>query len=207
MQSDLVGFHTYDYTRHFVSSCTRFLSTKSSIKGVLTEEGHVAEIGTFPIGIEPNQFVDALADPAIVERRAELRRKFGDLKIILGIDRLDYIKGVPQKLYAFDLFLATYPEYQQRVSIIQVAVPSRTDVEEYKNLKLLVEGLVGSINGKYGTRLSESSIGTADYTPIHYIYNSVSFKELVSLYSVADVCVVSSTRDGMNLVLGPEAAL
>lgn len=126
--------------------------------------------------------------------------------MIIGVDRLDYIKGVPNKLMAFDLFLSKYPEFQKQVTLIQVAVPTRTDVDEYQNLKTTVDGLVGLINGKYGKAQMVRHvmfcvcIGTADYTPIHFIYRSVDFVELVSLYRLSDICIVSSTRDGMNLV-------
>ncbi|KAJ2767467.1 Trehalose-6-P synthase/phosphatase complex synthase subunit, partial [Coemansia nantahalensis] len=111
--------------------------------------------------------------------------------VIVGVDRLDYIKGVPQKLLAFEHFLATHPEYVGRVVLVQVAVPSRGDVEEYRQLIANVYELVGRVNGRFGT---------VEYTPIHFMHKSVTFPELVSLYAVADVCLITSTRDGMNLV-------
>jgi trehalose-6-phosphate synthase len=137
-----------------------------------------------------------------------IQSKLGNIRMIIGVDRLDYIKGVPNKLMAFDLFLSKYPQFQKQVSLVQVAVPTRTDVDEYQNLKVTVDGLIGLINGKYGkiqvARHGMFScicrIGSADYTPIHFIYRSVDFVELVSLYKLSDICIVSSTRDGMNLV-------
>lgn len=110
---------------------------------------------------------------------------------MVGVDRLDYIKGVPQKLHAFEVFLDQHPEFQEKVVLVQVAVPSRLDVEEYQNLRAHVNELVGRINGKFGT---------VDFMPIHFMNKSVNFEELVALYSIADACLVSSTRDGMNLV-------
>ena len=104
---------------------------------------------------------------------------------------IDYIKGVPQKLHALDVFLSKHPEFAEKVVLVQVAVPSRTDVEKYQNLRSNVNELVGSINGKFGT---------IDFMPIHFINKSVPFEEMVALYMIADVCIVSSTRDGMNLV-------
>jgi trehalose 6-phosphate synthase len=111
--------------------------------------------------------------------------------LIVGVDRLDYIKGVPQKLHAFEVFLTEHPEWIGKVVLVQVAVPSRQDVEEYQNLRAVVNELVGRINGKFGT---------IEFMPIHFMHKSVSFDELIALYSVSDVCLVSSTRDGMNLV-------
>jgi trehalose-6-phosphate synthase len=120
-----------------------------------------------------------------------LREKFKGVKVLLGVDRLDYIKGVPQKLHAFELFLSNHPEWNEKVVLIQVAVPSRENVEEYQHLQQVVNELVGRINGRFGT---------VEFTPIHFLHKSVKFDELVSLYAIADACVVSSTRDGMNLV-------
>jgi trehalose 6-phosphate synthase len=113
------------------------------------------------------------------------------VKLIVGVDRLDYIKGVPQKLHALEVFLTQHPEWIGKVVLVQVAVPSRQDVEEYQNLRNVVNELVGRINGKFGT---------VEFMPIHFMHKSVSFEELVALYAVSDACLVSSTRDGMNLV-------
>lgn len=110
---------------------------------------------------------------------------------MVGVDRLDYIKGVPQKLHALEIFLTEHPEWIGKVVLVQVAVPSRQDVEEYQNLRAVVNELVGRINGKFGT---------IEFMPIHFMHKSVSFDELIALYAVSDVCIVSSTRDGMNLV-------
>jgi trehalose-6-phosphate synthase len=113
------------------------------------------------------------------------------VKVIVGVDRLDYIKGVPQKLHALELFLSQHPEWVGRVVLAQLAVPSRGDVEEYQNLRATVNELVGRINGRFGT---------VDFMPIHFMHKSLPFDELCALYAVSDVCLVSSTRDGMNLV-------
>lgn len=110
---------------------------------------------------------------------------------MVGVDRLDYIKGVPQKLHALEVFLTEHPEWVGKVVLVQVAVPSREDVEEYQNLRAVVNELVGRINGKFGT---------IEFMPIHFMHKSVPFEELIALYAVSDVCLISSTRDGMNLV-------
>lgn len=190
LQCDLLGFHTYDYARHFLSSCTRILGLSTVPNGV-EFEGRLINVGIFPIGIDPEKFSLELKKETIQDRIQSLKDRFGDTKIVVSVDRLDYIKGLPQKLHALDIFLEKHPEFQGKVILIQVAVPSRTDVEEYQNLRSTVNELVGRINGKYGT---------VDFTPIHFMNKSVNFQELVALYAVADACLVSSTRDGMNLV-------
>ena len=151
----------------------------------------VVHVGTFPIGIDPEKFEMGLKQPKIVDRIKRLRDKFKGVKVLVGVDRLDYIKGVPQKLHAFDVFLTNHPEWNEKVVLIQVAVPSREKVEEYQALESIVNELVGKINGRFGT---------VEFTPIHFIHKSVAFDELVALYAIADACIVSSTRDGMNLV-------
>ncbi|KAJ3107047.1 Trehalose-6-P synthase/phosphatase complex synthase subunit [Phlyctochytrium planicorne] len=190
LQSDLIGFHTYDYARHFLSSCTRILGLQSSPNGVEFEGRHV-HVGTFPIGIDPDKFIEGLQDVKIQERISFLENRFKGIKLLVGVDRLDYIKGVPQKLYAFEQFLDEHPEWVGKAVLIQVAVPSRQDVEEYKQLQDTVNQLVGRINGKFGT---------LEFTPIHFLHKSVNFQELVALYAIGDACLVTSTRDGMNLV-------
>jgi trehalose 6-phosphate synthase len=151
----------------------------------------VITVGAFPIGIDPEKFEEGLKKPKVQERIATLERKFQGVKLIVGVDRLDYIKGVPQKLHALEVFLTEHPEWIGKVVLVQVAVPSRQDVEEYQNLRAVVNELVGRINGKFGT---------IEFMPIHFMHKSVSFDELIALYAVSDVCLVSSTRDGMNLV-------
>ncbi|KAK9470934.1 glycosyl transferase [Dipodascopsis tothii] len=190
LDCDLVGFHTYDYARHFLSSCSRLLGLQTMPNGV-SYNGKTVAVGTFPIGIDPEKFLDGLATERVQKRIAQLEDKFRGVKIMVGVDRLDYIKGVPQKLHAFEVFLTEHPEWIGKVVLVQVAVPSRQDVEEYQNLRAVVNELVGRINGKFGT---------IEFMPIHFMHKSVNFDELIALYSVSDACLVSSTRDGMNLV-------
>lgn len=190
LDCDLIGFHTYDYARHFLSSCSRILDTPTTPNGV-DWNGRFVTVGAFPIGIDPEKFVEGLQRPKVQERIATLSRKFEGVKLIVGVDRLDYIKGVPQKLHALEVFLTEHPEWIGKIVLVQVAVPSRQDVEEYQNLRAVVNELVGRINGKFGT---------IEFMPIHFLHQSVSFEELTALYAVSDVCLVSSTRDGMNLV-------
>jgi len=187
---DLIGFHTFDYARHFLSSCTRILGLPTMPNGV-EFDGRLAHVGTFPIGIEPSSFIDNLENESVKNRISQLERRFDGVKLIVGVDRLDYIKGVPQKLHGLELFLSQHPEWIGKVVLTQLAVPSRQDVEEYQNLRSTVNELVGRINGRFGT---------VDFMPIHFMHKSLPFDELCALYAVSDVCLVSSTRDGMNLV-------
>ncbi|BGP42497.1 Trehalose-6-P synthase/phosphatase complex synthase subunit [Rhodotorula kratochvilovae] len=190
LNCDLIGFHTYDYARHFLSSCSRLLGLKCTPNRIELVGRH-ATVGTFPIGIEPGQFLEALQEDQVQQRIATLRRRFEGVKLIVGVDRLDYIKGVPQKLHAMEVFLEEHPEWIGKVVLVQVAVPSRQDVEEYQNLRASVNELVGRINGRFGT---------VDWMPIHFMHRSVPFSELTALYTVSDACLITSTRDGMNLV-------
>ncbi|GAA5892546.1 hypothetical protein JCM8208_005847 [Rhodotorula glutinis] len=190
LNCDLIGFHTYDYARHFLSSCSRLLGVKCTPNKIELVGRH-ATVGTFPIGIEPGQFLEALQEDQVQQRVATLRRRFEGVKLIVGVDRLDYIKGVPQKLHAMEVFLEEHPEWIGKVVLVQVAVPSRQDVEEYQNLRAMVNELVGRINGRFGT---------VDWMPIHFMHRSVPFSELTALYTVSDACLITSTRDGMNLV-------
>lgn len=191
LSCDLIGFHTYDYARHFLSSVSRIVSDVKILPNGIEFEGRSISIGAFPIGIDVDKFTEGVVKPNAVERIKQLKQKFGDVKVIVGVDRLDYIKGVPQKLHAFEVFLTENPEWIGKVVLVQVAVPSRGDVEEYQSLRATVNELVGRINGQFGT---------VEFVPIHYMHKSIPFDELISLYHISDVCLVSSTRDGMNLV-------
>ncbi|KAI7610707.1 glycosyl transferase, partial [Hortaea werneckii] len=186
LHCDLIGFHTYDYARHFLSSCARILGLPTTPNGI-EFLGKLVAVGAFPIGIDPDKFVQGLKKDSVQRRIQTLQSKFEGQKIIVGVDRLDYIKGVPQKLHALEVFLTEHPEWIGKVVLVQVAVPSRQDVEEYQNLRAVVNELVGRINGKFGT---------IEFQPIHFLHKSVSFDELIALYAVSDVCLVSSTRDG-----------
>src|SRR6266702_4250476 len=136
-------------------------------------------------------YLQNLEKDSVQTRLTALEQRFNGVKVIVGVDRLDYIKGVPQKLHALELFLTQHPEWIGRVVLVQLAVPSRQDVEEYQNLRATVNELVGRINGRFGT---------VEFMPIHFMHKSLQFDELCALYALSDVCLVTSTRDGMNLV-------
>ncbi|EFA84249.1 glycosyltransferase [Heterostelium album PN500] len=190
LNSNLIGFHTYDYARHFLKACTRILGLETAPNGVYVNDKFIP-VGVFPVGIDPDKFFDLLKQDQVQNRIAALKKSFEGMKVIIGIDRLDYIKGLPQKLQAMERLFQKYPEWKGKIVLIQVAVPSRQDVEEYQRLKKDVEELVGRINGLYGS-LGES--------PIHYLFQSVDSVELTALYNISDACLITSIRDGMNLV-------
>lgn len=190
LMADLIGFHTYDYARHFLSACSRVVGFQAAPGGVHID-GHFASIGVFPIGIEPEVFSTTLRKPNVTKRISELKKRFQGKRVLIGVDRLDYIKGMPHKLAAIEVLLKKYPKWRDQIVFVQIAVPSRTDVIEYKRLCSEVNQMVGRINGTYGS---------FEFSPVHYLFRSVSLDELCALYSIADACIVSSVRDGMNLV-------
>jgi alpha,alpha-trehalose-phosphate synthase [UDP-forming]/trehalose-phosphatase len=187
---NFIAFHTYNFARHFMSSCTRTLGIDTSPKGFV-HNGVFVNTKAFPIGIDPAQFQKGVQSTACQERIRYFLEKFKGKKIIVGVDRLDYTKGVDLKFLAYEKFLQTYSKYKENTVLIQVGVPTRQDVQEYKELVSTVNELVGRIN---------STFGTLDGFPVHYINKSVPFPDLCALYSIADALVVTSIRDGMNLV-------
>lgn len=185
--ADLIEFHTFDYARHFINSCVKILGASASAQGILWD-GREVQIGAEPISIDPNQFLEALRDEATQAEHEKLLANLQGKTVILGIDRLDYIKGIPNKIAAYQRLLEKYPSYKEETVLIQVAVPSRDDVANYASLKHLVFELVGNLN----SRISPSQI--------QLLYKSIGLNELVSLYEIADICLITSVRDGLNLV-------
>lgn len=190
LSADLVGFHTYDYARHFVSACTRIMGLEGTPEGV-EDRGSATRVAAFPIGIDPDHFTNALRDPEVRKQIDTLKARFAGKKVMLGVDRLDMIKGIPQKLLAFEKFLLERPQWRDQVLLVQIAVPTRKDVPEYQKLRSLVHEIVGRINGRFGT------IGSV---PIHHLDREMGLQELCALYAVTDVALITSLRDGMNLV-------
>ncbi|GER45114.1 trehalose-6-phosphate synthase [Striga asiatica] len=199
LAADLVGFHTYDYARHFVSACTRILGLEGTPEGV-EEQGRLTRVAAvcshefysnFPIGIDSERFIRALKLRQVQEHIKELKERFSGRKVMLGVDRLDMIKGIPQKILAFEKFLEENPYWRDKVVLLQIAVPTRTDVPEYQKLTSQVHEIVGRINGRFGTLTA---------VPIHHLDCSLDFHALCALYAVTDVALVTSLRDGMNLV-------
>ncbi|MFK7739714.1 MAG: bifunctional alpha,alpha-trehalose-phosphate synthase (UDP-forming)/trehalose-phosphatase [Planctomycetota bacterium] len=188
--ADLIGFHTLSYLRHFSSSLLRTLGHEVAIDRV--ELGHrSARLVAMPMGIDVKTF-DALADDPEVQQVADsLRMQSGRARIVLGIDRLDYTKGLPRRMLAFERLLEMRGNEGPRVQLVQVAVTSRNNVLEYKSHKRAVDELVGRINGRFGA---------PDYTPIRYVNSGQDAQDVTALYQAADVMLVTPLRDGLNLV-------
>ncbi len=188
--ANLIGFHTYSYARHFADALLGTLGIEPELDRVDVDGRNVA-LGVFPMGIDVAGFERMAESPELPTRVAELRRAQGVEQLLLGVDRLDYTKGIPRKLLAMERLLERSPQYRGKVRLLQIAVPSRENVAEYKSLRSEVEGLVGRING---------SSGSLHDAPIHYLYQTVTQEELVASYRAADIMVVTPLRDGMNLV-------
>lgn len=188
--ADLIGFHTIDYARHFLTSCVRVLGLEVEHDSVSFEDRRV-EVGVHPIGVDVARF-DALLDSSEVAARIdELRSQYGARRIVLGVERLDYTKGVGHKLRAFERMLERREDLRGHVTLLQVIVPSRLDSPDYSGLKRELEEHIGRINGRFG------QVGS---TPVEYLHRSVDPVSLAALYRFADACLVTPLRDGMNLV-------
>nr|ANT46147.1 trehalose-6-phosphate synthase [Bactrocera minax] len=182
---DMVGFHIQDYCLNFVDCCQRNLGCRVDRNNLLVEHGgRTVRIRPLPIGIPYERFVT-------LAKTAGKLLKSDKQQIILGVDRLDYTKGLVHRLMAFETLLEKYPQHKEKVSLLQISVPSRTDVKEYRELKEEVDQLIGRINGRFTT---------ANWAPIRYIYDYVAQDDLAALYRDAAVCLVTPLRDGMNLV-------
>lgn len=188
--SNLVGFHTWDNAIHFTECVEKILGLPQR-NFLINQDSHHTKIGSFPISIDYNKFNDAFDKPSVAAHREEIKGLYEDKKIIFSVDRLDYTKGINNRLYAFESFLEKHPEWKERVVFLLVIVPSREEINKYGERKKLIELNIGRING---------SLGNYKWTPIVYQYQSVDFDKLVALYSSADVALISPVRDGMNLV-------
>ena len=188
--ADLVGFHTHDYMRHFISALYRVLNLECRLDEVQLGD-RVARIDAFPMGINYDLYREAAAMPGSRTLTHDLQRIAGTGKVILSVDRLDYSKGILLRLEGFASFLENNPEYRGKVRMIMVVVPSRDGVDRYADLKTNVDRAVGAINGRY------ANVG---WIPVHYFYRSFSLPELSAMYNIADIALVTPLRDGMNLV-------
>jgi trehalose 6-phosphate synthase/phosphatase len=188
--ADLIGFHTYDDMRHFLSSAGRLLGMRDE-SGYIQSENRLINVDSFPMGIDYDKFASAAKSSKTLEKVTKFKQFLGDQKLLITIDRLDYSKGIPQRIKAFDAFLRENPDFQGKVSMIMVVVPSRTKVKTYMELKEEIDTLVGKINSDYST---------LNWVPVHYFYRSFPFEELSAFYSMSDIALVTPLRDGMNLV-------
>jgi trehalose 6-phosphate synthase/phosphatase len=181
--SRVIGLHIPGYVKNFLDCAERCLGAAvDRERGLLEFEGRTVRVGAFPIGIDWADFeAKALQAPSC--DRPE--------RLIIGADRLDYTKGIPQRIEAMERLLERHPEYREKVTLLQVAVPSRTQVPEYRALKCEIDEVVGRVNGRFAT---------SEWSPIHYLYRSLDHAKLAGLYREADVALVTPLRDGMNLV-------
>lgn len=189
--ADLIGFHTYDYMQDFLRCVHRILGHEHNM-GQLVVQNRIVKAGTYPMGIDFAKFRTAAVSNSDVQReKEELLRSLRDMKVVLSIDRLDYSKGILNRLEGFLMLLESKPEWRTKVTLVAVVVPSRIGVDDYERMKRQIEELVGKINGRFGT---------VHWTPVIYQFKAVSFAPLVALYLVGDIALVTPLRDGMNLI-------
>ncbi|MBX2992658.1 MAG: bifunctional alpha,alpha-trehalose-phosphate synthase (UDP-forming)/trehalose-phosphatase [Bacteroidetes bacterium] len=188
--ADLMGFHSYDYTQHYLQCVLRLLGHEHNMGQIYTPD-LVSKADTFPMGIDFEKFALAASSEGVKQEAEKLRASIGPPRIILSVDRLDYSKGILNRLQGFETLLDKNAGLMGDVVLVMIVVPSRIGVDDYDLMKRQIEEFVGKINGKFGR---------VDWTPIIYQYRHVPFEHLVALYSVSDVCLVTPLRDGMNLV-------
>jgi len=194
LKYDLVGFQTQRDKDNFMRCMERHTVLDYQDEGKLTlvsNSNRRTAVGVFPISIDVDEFERLAMSSDVIERAGQLRKNLPDCQIILGVDRLDYSKGIPLRLEAYRTFLERFKSVHGRVAMIQVVVPSRDSIPEYRDVKAEIENLVTEING---------SFGNDNWTPIRYIYGSLDRPELVAYYRAADIALVTPVRDGMNLV-------
>jgi trehalose 6-phosphate synthase len=195
LQYDLVGFQTIRDRNNFLHC------VKTLLKGLnfdarkrtstVTIEGREVEVGVFPISIDYNEFASEAADEKVTKHVNLLKQALSNRKVILGVERLDYSKGIPERLKAFRNALSRFPDLIGNVTYIQIVVPSRAEIPEYRNVKSEIQQLVSEINGKYTQ---------PGWVPVHYMFRSLKRSELLAYYQAADIALITPLIDGMNLV-------
>lgn len=188
--ADLIGFHTFPYVRYFTRALRHLLGLEPQLDRIVFD-GRDVRVRALPMGIDTARFERLAADPRVQTEVSAVREAADGRRLVLGVDRLDYTKGIPRRLLAFQRLLERNPSLRDTVRLIQVAVPSRVGVEPYQVFRRQLDELVGRING---------ALGTSKSMPIHYLYRSIPAHQLVALYRAADVMLVTALRDGMNLV-------
>jgi trehalose 6-phosphate synthase/phosphatase len=190
--SDLIGFHTPMYAKHFIDSCERILGLEVDREsGDVFHHSRRTRVAAFPLGIAADYFHDLSMKERVQRRAHQIRKALHTKTVVLGVDRLDYTKGIGERLLGFERFLDSNPQHRQNVTLVLIAVPSRTRVAEYAALKKQIDELVGRVVGRF------SSHG---WVPIRYLYTQFPTDELVAYYQAADIALVTPLRDGMNLV-------
>lgn len=195
LQFNVIGFQTARDRRNFVT-CVRRCLPQVRVRAVggkllVSSENHCALVGTYPISIDQEEFASLAAAPATAAAADKIRQDLGGTRVLLGVDRLDYTKGILERLNSFAALLATHADLRERVSMVQVVVPSREEIGEYQRLKLAIERRVSQINGQYAT---------PGWVPVHYLYRNLGRAELIAFYRAADIALITPLKDGMNLV-------
>ncbi len=188
--SDLIGFHTHEYTDNFLRAALRFLNLENNL-GIINNKSRLVKIGTHPISIDYLKFSNSTKIETVISKTDEIKKQFYLQKIIFSVDRLDYTKGILNRLLGFEYFLENNPHWREGITLVIVVVPSRIGVYHYQQMKKQIDETIGRINGKFST---------VKWTPIVYKYGSLDFETLVSFYNASDIMLVTPLRDGMNLV-------
>ena len=199
LEYDILGFHTIQDKRNFIRCVRKIIKDVQIDKNAESNErvselrlgNRVVRFGVFPISIDFNEFYLKAWDSKVYKRVKKLRNIFPDTKVILGVDRLDYTKGIPEKLKAFQKFLTLFPMFHKKSHFIQLVVPNRREITAYADLKLKIEQLVGEINGVFGTN---------EWLPVQYMFRTLDRNELISLYRTCEIAFIAPLKDGMNLV-------
>jgi trehalose 6-phosphate synthase len=189
---DLIGFHTRDFAANFLQ-CASALTPATVTGDLIQYRARSAKVYVFPLGIETEIFAPPKDNQKsdIPREIAAFLRETKSCRLIIGVDRLDYTKGIVNRLLAFEKMLLMEPTLRRKVVFLQIAVPSREDVVEYAEQRTQIESVVGKVNGE---------LGDADWTPIRYLYRGYDQSMLAEWYRCADLCAVTPLRDGMNLV-------
>jgi trehalose 6-phosphate synthase/phosphatase len=188
--ADMVGFHTHDYCMHFLRSVLRILGKENNMGEILLD-GRLVKVDSFPMGIDYEKFSKSSGLPQVKDEIGRYRDTFKGMKVILSIDRLDYTKGILNRLRGYQKFLNANPEWHGKVVLVVVVVPSRIGIDRYDEMKRTIEEFISKINGKFGKM---------DWTPIIYQHKSFTQDALCALYASSDIALVTPLRDGMNLI-------
>ena len=188
--ADLIGFHTHDYVQHFIQSAKMVLGTDNYFH-TLQYQNRLIKVDLFPLGIDFEKFSKAARQSDVQEKYAEIKNNFADKKILFSVDRLDYTKGIMDRLNGFEVLLDKNPEWKEKLVFILNVVPSRDEIQDYTERKKQLEEKISTINGKFST---------ISWQPIIYRYQHLPFCELIAFYLAADVALITPLRDGMNLV-------
>ena len=195
LQYEVIGLQTQRDLRNFSECIDRMLphvkQRRTPRQSRLVLEGRSCVAGVFPIGIDYDDFADGATEESVEKRVLELRENYSGQQVLLGVDRLDYTKGIPYRLRSFARAMERYPELHRKVTLLQVIVPSRESVPQYQDIKGEIEQLVAEINGKFTQ---------PGWVPIHHVFRHVDRQELLAWYRLADVALVTPLKDGMNLV-------